>query len=687
MLTCSGFSGFNVSGLGDWLLDFKRFAMATKISSTYFNKKIQKIVLYASHPHLMRLLQILIFCLLTTASRSQTVDSSIIRLSRVHFFDSIEKKCFRVAEPIGAVPDKDIPLIRFPDKATTRRTVPDSLMEKDCFLKFTVYNDTDSSGRFFFNPGYSIRNAAIYGASTLDITGTFRRLPDEELPAKAMSGSKLISLGKGETMVYFVKFRFIRSNTNSYQPRLIEQNFYASWLRMINSRDAYLNMFILLASGILVMMMFYSLAVYIQNRQSEFLFYSAYVFCSVTVLFLKVILPPEQSGFFIFFEEYLDFVIICVGVHSYLFFIRRFLNTGAKDPFLEKTMKYAENALVLLLVTFSAIYFGTSEFVMLNLLENYVIKVLIFFISFIVIIYSFRKHDTLLRYVAAGNIALVIFMMISLGIIVFKWTFVKGNPGSILNRSLLYYALGLVLEMMFFLAGLAYKNKNDITEQVKERERFKLENERREFEKQVAVLAVRQEERDRISADMHDDLGSGVTAIRLMSEIVKSKMNTDQYPEIDKISNSANELLGKMNSIIWTMKSSNDTLESLVAYLRAYATEYFDATPVVCHVDVAAMTEMEMSGEKRRNIFLSFKETLNNILKHAQASEVEISMATQDGNLIILIRDNGIGIDTQHIRRFGNGLNNIRKRMQAMNGELLIANDHGTVVRFQITLV
>ena len=69
-------------------------------------------------------------------------------------------------------------------------------------------------------------------------------------------------------------------------------------------------------------------------------------------------------------------------------------------------------------------------------------------------------------------------------------------------------------------------------------------------------MAAKQEESDRISADMHDELGSGMTAIRLMSEIMKSKMKERSYPELEKISNSANDLLGKMNTIIWTMKSS-----------------------------------------------------------------------------------------------------------------------------------
>jgi signal transduction histidine kinase len=247
-----------------------------------------------------------------------------------------------------------------------------------------------------------------------------------------------------------------------------------------------------------------------------------------------------------------------------------------------------------------------------------------------------------------------------------------------------YYEIGLVFELGFFLSGLAYKNRRDIIERVKERERLKLENERKEFEKQMAVMAAKQEERNRISADMHDELGSGVTAIRLMSEIMKSRLRGDVVPELEKISNSANELLGKMNTIIWTMKSSNDTLESLIAYIRAHAIEYFDSTPIECKVLLpVVIPQADVSGEKRRNIFLSIKEALNNAMKHSQATQIQISISTNNKQLTIRVADNGIGIDADKLRRFGNGLNNMRRRMESIDGTFKIESDKNCVLTFE----
>ena len=141
-----------------------------------------------------------------------------------------------------------------------------------------------------------------------------------------------------------------------------------------------------------------------------------------------------------------------------------------------------------------------------------------------------------------------------------------------------------------------------------------------------------------------------------------------------------------MNTIIWTMTSSNDTIESLVAYLRTYAFEFFDNTNIECKFNLpSTIPRIELSGERRRNIFLAVKEALNNVLKHSKASRVQIDVAVTD-RLIISIADNGLGIDFQNIRRFGNGLKNMQNRLENINGRFQIKNDSGTIAVFEIAL-
>src|SRR6185503_7090355 len=280
-----------------------------------------------------------------------------------------------------------------------------------------------------------------------------------------------------------------------------------------------------------------------------------------------------------------------------------------------------------------------------------------------------------LRYLFWGNLLYMIFSILSLMTVISRET-IK-FPG-IVGDSLVLYESGLLIELIFFLMGLTYKNRTQLIEQTKERERLKMDNERKELEKQVAVMQAHQEERERISADIHDELGSGMTTIRLMSEIAKNKMKENVPVEIEKISNSANEVLNKMNAIIWSMNSSNDSLDSLISYIRAYATEFFDSTPIDCKVNMPeTIPDTILSGDKRRNIFLCVKETLNNTLKHSKASKVNIDIST-NGELKININDDGVGIDPEKIRRFGNGLKNIERRMKGIGGNYRIVNNGGT---------
>jgi signal transduction histidine kinase len=612
-------------------------------------------------------------------------DSTLIDVTKIRFQQTFYKEVFFAVFPRRQLQDTDIPSIEFKPATFSRNrsSVSPSLIEKDIFFKFTVFNTADTFKRVYFMPSRYCTNVSLFQASPENIRNTFRQIPDSALRTQEYGGYKILSIPPKDTVVYFTRFNFLRTNVNSFSPRFIELDYLTQSIKDLKLRDPMLDMVTYLASGILLLMIFYSLAAYIQYLNIEFIFYSAYAFCSGLLLFSKAYLNMDHTALNFFYEEYLDFIILCAGTFFYLIFVRRFLNSRIKYPVLDAFLRTAKTILIILLAAFSIIYFFTERYVILQILENYVIKVFLCLIGVVFIVYSFRRKNTLLNYLAMGNSFLVFFSMLSLAIIVFDWQFVDDNR-SVWNRPLFYYELGIVLELICFLAGLAYKNRRDIIEQVKERERFKLENERKEFEKQMAVMAAQQDERNRISADMHDELGSGVTAIRLMSEIVKTKMKQTSLPEIDKISNSANDLLGKMNTIIWTMKSSNDTLESLIAYIRAHAIEFFDGTPIDCQVEVMDVPDVEMSGEKRRNIFLSVKEALNNIMKHSQASKVKIRVSVDNDKLIIEIADNGVGIDTEQLRRFGNGLNNMKKRMQNIHGDLRVETDAGTILYFEL---
>jgi signal transduction histidine kinase len=132
------------------------------------------------------------------------------------------------------------------------------------------------------------------------------------------------------------------------------------------------------------------------------------------------------------------------------------------------------------------------------------------------------------------------------------------------------------------------------------------------------------------------------------------------------------------------MNSGNDTLDNLVSYIRSYALEYLENTEVLCKVNTPEnIPPIEISGDKRRNIFLCVKETLNNALKHAAATQITIDF-TLDDNLTIQIADNGKGINMAELRQFGNGLKNISHRMESIGGKFTIEKRNGTVTILEL---
>ena len=113
---------------------------------------------------------------------------------------------------------------------------------------------------------------------------------------------------------------------------------------------------------------------------------------------------------------------------------------------------------------------------------------------------------------------------------------------------------------------------------------------------------------------------------------------------------------------------------------------FFESTNVECRFNMPeSIPNVQLSGEKRRNIFLAVKESLNNVLKHAKANNVAIDLKVSD-RLFISIQDDGVGLDFETLRRFGNGLKNMKSRLERINGKFTIENNNGALTKFEIRL-
>ena len=144
--------------------------------------------------------------------------------------------------------------------------------------------------------------------------------------------------------------------------------------------------------------------------------------------------------------------------------------------------------------------------------------------------------------------------------------------------------------------------------------------------------------------------------------------------------------MDKMNEIIWTLNSRNDTLPNLIAYLRHLIVEYFETMPLELHITTPdPIPETKVSGKIRRNILLSVKEALHNIVKHSKATKVNIQFTSGD-HFSISITDNGIGFNPSVVHSYNNGLLNMKERLSAVGGSCIISNHNGTSVILTVPL-
>ena len=561
-----------------------------------------------------------------------------------------------------------------------KRHVPDNYVTKKAILRFRICNSSDSARSVWFFPGLYYWDSQLYEETANGLKKIASVQPDD---LKEIS-YRLIKLPPRDSATIVAELHFVRTHLNSVRPTLIHPGYLTSYIKNLDATNVGSKVVTYLFCGLMMMMILFSLASYSEGGKTEFLYYSGYAFFLGTMLFIKAIHSYHTSWFAFFQETYLDLVMQNTGIVMYMLFMQKYLSTRQDHPFLHKLYRSGIILVITSTAAFTYAHYFTNNFPLENQIENITKMVLLVMVA-IFLLYSFRRWDNQwLRYLFWGNLSLFVFSLFSL--LMITANIIPRNLPPVLKTSLFYYEFGLLLELIFFLLGLFHKNKKLLVEEARERERLKAKDQMNEYEKELAVYKAQQHERDRISADMHDELGSGMTAIRLMSEIARNKMKEQTPVEIEKISQSADEVLNKMNAIIWSMNSSNDTIDNLVSYIRSYALEYFDNTPIACKITTPEYIEpSELSGDKRRNIFLSVKETLNNSLKHSKASEISIDFEIGD-MLTIVIADNGVGFDIQKIRQFGNGLKNIATRIENIGGTYKIEGDNGTRSTFRLPL-
>jgi signal transduction histidine kinase/ligand-binding sensor domain-containing protein len=201
------------------------------------------------------------------------------------------------------------------------------------------------------------------------------------------------------------------------------------------------------------------------------------------------------------------------------------------------------------------------------------------------------------------------------------------------------------------------------------------------IEKQKAL----QNQRNRMAQDLHDEMGSGLTTIKYISNALKKDRDSKK---IDQIEETSTDLIGSMRDLLWSLDESNDTLGNLLSRSRTILHHMCKNTCLKYKVTSDITEDKSILGIHRRNIILIIKEGVTNVIKHAKANNLELSYSDSEENLILHISDDGIGIfHGNETREKSYGIKSIEKRVQEMNGNIQFhKNQPGTRIEISIPL-
>ena len=239
----------------------------------------------------------------------------------------------------------------------------------------------------------------------------------------------------------------------------------------------------------------------------------------------------------------------------------------------------------------------------------------------------------------------------------------------------MYLLIGsLIFILSLFLIGYLYFSKQKIKNKQKQDQ---------------LIRETEENERSRMAKDIHDDLGSGLSKISILSGIIfnNAQENHELRSGIQSISETAVSLVENMRDLIWVLDTENSSLESLIARIREYGSEYLNDFPIEITFEITELIpERKITNEAQRNIFFIIKESLQNIVKHSKASKVLIKIDITENDFDLIVSDNGKGFKTEN-QKNGNGLSNINQRSLALGGKAVFNSEsNGLKIHFSVSI-
>lgn len=184
--------------------------------------------------------------------------------------------------------------------------------------------------------------------------------------------------------------------------------------------------------------------------------------------------------------------------------------------------------------------------------------------------------------------------------------------------------------------------------------------------------------RTRIASDLHDDIGSSLTQIAIMSEVARRQNGHHDAEPLERIADLSRELVDSMSDIVWAINPTRDQLSDLIQRMRRFANDVLEAADIeVSFRTLPDHSDTPLQADLRRELFLIFKESVNNIARHSECSQADIVVEIKGSQLIMRINDNGQGFQPEQGNGQGHGLASMRERARRLGGDLELTSECG----------
>ncbi|MFY9309874.1 MAG: 7TM diverse intracellular signaling domain-containing protein [Bacteroidia bacterium] len=424
-----------------------------------------------------------------------------------------------------------------------------------------------------------------------------------------------------------------------------------------------------LLTGILLFVCVFSLFIWLSVREKLFFFYSLYI-----IVVIMWIWSNNGLGYQFLYPDFphvmarIRLIMGVFGIALMLHVMQLFVKQDKSNSrFYRFTniIKFTLSALALILFI---PYDYTRDKILITtfLISSDLIALCAIFLLFAGLIEKIRQGYTMaytyLIAVSVFFVASIVTLLIRLGVV----------PATALSLNGIYISILAEILILAIALGQRYSSLK------KEEQRLQqeIENQKLETAHQVEMAAVM--ERNRIAADLHDEIGSGISGLRMFSEMAEKK-NTIEELKSDtvRISETAAILANKIKEVVWTLDAENKNLEDFLLYIQKYGMQFFDNSSITFSMEIPIeVPYIQLNADKQKQLLLAMKEIFNNALKHSEASKLTCKVEINE-SLKISVKDNGKGFTNASVVIGSNGLNNIKNRISAIGGNMELHSENG----------